>query len=52
VRKEHFAEIWRGEKAEKFRAKLAKEPLPICNRCCGSFVYGKFKRPGSPRLSS
>jgi MoaA/NifB/PqqE/SkfB family radical SAM enzyme len=47
VRKERFAEIWRGEKAEKFRAKLAKEPLPICNRCCGSYVYGKFERPGS-----
>jgi MoaA/NifB/PqqE/SkfB family radical SAM enzyme len=46
VRKERFAEIWRGEKAQKFRAKLAKEPLPICNRCCGSYVYGKFQRPG------
>jgi hypothetical protein len=51
VRKERFAEIWRGEKAQKFRAKLAKEPLPICNRCCGSFVYGKFERPEKP-LSS
>ncbi|HEY3169854.1 MAG TPA: radical SAM protein [Thermoanaerobaculia bacterium] len=47
VRKQPFAEIWRGEKAQKFRAKLAKEPLPICNRCCGSYVYGKFQRPGS-----
>jgi radical SAM protein with 4Fe4S-binding SPASM domain len=46
VRKKRFAEIWRGEKAQKFRAKLAKEPLPICNRCCGSYVYGKFRRPG------
>jgi MoaA/NifB/PqqE/SkfB family radical SAM enzyme len=46
VRKERFAEIWRGEKAQRFRAKLAKEPLPICNRCCGSYVYGKFTRPG------
>jgi radical SAM protein with 4Fe4S-binding SPASM domain len=52
VRKERFAEIWRGEKAQKFRAKLAKEPLPICNRCCGSYVYGKFERPGSSSLSS
>jgi MoaA/NifB/PqqE/SkfB family radical SAM enzyme len=47
VRKEPFDEIWRGEKARKFREKLAKEPLPICNRCCGSYVYGKFERPGS-----
>ncbi|HEY3172307.1 MAG TPA: radical SAM protein [Thermoanaerobaculia bacterium] len=45
VRKQEFSEIWRGEKAQKFRAKLAKEPLPICNRCCGSYVYGKFQRP-------
>jgi MoaA/NifB/PqqE/SkfB family radical SAM enzyme len=50
VRKQPFAEIWRGEKAQKFREKLAKEPLPICNRCCGSFVYGKFERP-SPTVS-
>ncbi|HEY6065804.1 MAG TPA: radical SAM protein [Thermoanaerobaculia bacterium] len=47
VRKEPFTDIWRGEKAQKFRAKLAKEPLPICNRCCGSYVYGKFQRPRS-----
>jgi len=47
VRKEAFADIWRGEKAQRFRAKLAKEPLPICNRCCGSYVYGKFRRPGT-----
>jgi MoaA/NifB/PqqE/SkfB family radical SAM enzyme len=47
VRKQEFREIWRGEKAEKFRAKLAKEPLPICNRCCGSYVYGKFQRPAA-----
>lgn len=46
VRKQPFAEIWRGEKAQKFREKLAKEPLPICNRCCGSYVYGKFQRSG------
>jgi MoaA/NifB/PqqE/SkfB family radical SAM enzyme len=46
VRKQPFTQIWRGEKAQKFRAKLAKEPLPICNRCCGSYVYGKFQRPG------
>jgi MoaA/NifB/PqqE/SkfB family radical SAM enzyme len=54
VRKQEFAEIWRGEKAQKFRTKLAKEPLPISNRCCGSYVYGKFQRPGRPsnKLSS
>ena len=47
VRKQPFREIWTGEKAQRFRAKLAKEPLPICARCCGSFVYGKWERPGS-----
>ena len=52
VRKQEFAEIWRGEKARKFREKLAKEPLPICNRCCGSYVYGRFQRPASHDLSS
>jgi len=45
VRKQSFREIWHGEKAERFREKLAKEPLPICARCCGNFVYGKWKRP-------
>ena len=45
VRTQAFRDIWTGEKAARFRAKLAKEPLPICNRCCGSFVYGKWARP-------
>ena len=45
VRKQTFREIWTGEKAQKFRAKLAKEPLPICARCCGNYVYGKWQRP-------
>ena len=45
VRERPFREIWAGEKARKFRAKLAKEPLPICSRCCGNFVYGKWDRP-------
>jgi MoaA/NifB/PqqE/SkfB family radical SAM enzyme len=45
VRKQSFREIWKGERAERFRAKLAKEPLPICARCCGNYVYGKWKRP-------
>ena len=47
VRRQPFSEIWRGEKAWRFREKLAKEPLPICSRCCGSFVYGKWDRPAS-----
>jgi len=46
VRKQPFREIWHGEKAQRFRAKLAKEPLPICARCCGNYVYGKWERPG------
>jgi MoaA/NifB/PqqE/SkfB family radical SAM enzyme len=45
VRKTPFRQIWEGEKAWKFREKLAREPLPICNRCCGSYVYGKWQRP-------
>jgi radical SAM protein with 4Fe4S-binding SPASM domain len=47
VRKQSFAEIWSGEKAQRFRAKLAKEPLPICARCCGNWVYGKWARPSA-----
>lgn len=46
IRKQPFAEIWAGERARRFREKLAKEPLPICNRCCGNYVYGKWNRPG------
>ncbi len=48
VRKQTFRDIWTGEKAWRFREKLAREPLPICNRCCGNFVYGKWERPASP----
>ena len=47
VRKTSFREIWNGERAGRFREKLAREPLPICSRCCGSYVYGKWKRPGA-----
>jgi len=48
VRTQAFRDIWTGEKAARFRAKLAKEPLPICARCCGNFVYGKWERPARP----
>jgi MoaA/NifB/PqqE/SkfB family radical SAM enzyme len=51
VRKQSFHEIWTGEKAWKFREKLAKEPLPICARCCGNYVYGKWERPGASSVS-
>jgi len=51
VRREAFREIWSGEKAQRFRAKLAKEPLPICARCCGNYVYGKWDRPGAAQSS-
>ncbi len=47
VRRSPFREIWTGEKATAFREKLAREPLPICNRCCGNFVYGKWERPAA-----
>ena len=49
VRKSSFREIWTGEKASRFRQKLAREPLPICARCCGSYVYGKWERPTAGR---
>ncbi|HEY7114265.1 MAG TPA: radical SAM protein [Thermoanaerobaculia bacterium] len=52
VRKQAFREIWAGEKAQRFRAKLAKEPLPICARCCGNYVYGKWERPNESLHSS
>jgi len=45
VRTRPFRDIWTGEKAQRFRTKLAKEPLPICARCCGNYVYGKWNRP-------
>lgn len=48
VRQQSLREVWYGPKAEAFRAKLAKEPLPICSRCCGSFVHGKWERPALP----
>lgn len=49
VRTRSFLEIWTGEKAWRFREKLLREPLPICSRCCGSYVYGKWERPLGPR---
>jgi MoaA/NifB/PqqE/SkfB family radical SAM enzyme len=52
VRKQSFREIWTGPKAGRFREKLAKEPLPICARCCGNYVYGKWKRPAKGRSSA
>lgn len=45
VRNEPFHDVWTGPKAKAFREKLAKEPLPICARCCGNYVYGKWDRP-------
>jgi hypothetical protein len=45
VRKTTFQEIWTGEPARLFREKLAREPLPICSRCCGNWVYGAWRRP-------
>jgi radical SAM protein with 4Fe4S-binding SPASM domain len=45
VKSESFTSVWKGEKARLFREKLAREPLPICARCCGSYVYGKWPRP-------
>ncbi len=52
VREAPFREAWEGPKAQAFRAKLAREPLPICARCCGSFVYGKWQRPHAVRQTA
>jgi MoaA/NifB/PqqE/SkfB family radical SAM enzyme len=45
VRESSFRHVWTGARATRFREKLAKEPLPICSRCCGNFVTGKWERP-------
>ena len=45
VKSAPFTSVWKGERARLFREKLAREPLPICARCCGSYVYGKWPRP-------
>jgi len=47
VKSAPFTSVWKGERARLFREKLAREPLPICARCCGSYVYGKWPRPGA-----
>jgi MoaA/NifB/PqqE/SkfB family radical SAM enzyme len=52
VRKQSIRDIWFGERAARFRAKLAKEPLPICARCCGNYVYGKWQRPQDASAST
>jgi len=45
VRKQPFRDIWTGPRAEAFRQRLAREPLPVCARCCGNYLYGKWQRP-------
>jgi MoaA/NifB/PqqE/SkfB family radical SAM enzyme len=52
VRRQSFREVWTGEKAARFRQKLAREPLPICARCCGNYVYGKWHRPKGDAILS
>ncbi len=52
VRRQPFREIWTGEKAWRFREKLSREPLPICARCCGNYVYGKWRRPEGAAIPS
>ena len=51
VRKQTFREVWTGDKAWKFRAETRQEPLPICARCCGNYVYGKWQRPENKSYS-
>ncbi len=45
VREQAFSAIWNSPKANAFRDHLAKQPLPICARCCGNFIYGRWPRP-------
>jgi MoaA/NifB/PqqE/SkfB family radical SAM enzyme len=47
VRKEPFLGLWNGARAAAFRTRLKRAPLPICSRCCGSYVYGRWERPAS-----
>jgi len=47
VRQQPFRQIWTGPRAQAFRERLAQEPLPICARCCGNYVYGKWQHPGT-----
>jgi MoaA/NifB/PqqE/SkfB family radical SAM enzyme len=47
VREQSFRDIWKGPRAAAFRDHLAREPLPICARCCGSYVYGRWSRPSA-----
>jgi radical SAM protein with 4Fe4S-binding SPASM domain len=46
VRRAPFREIWNGPRAHAFRDRLRRAPLPICSRCCGSYVYGRWSREG------
>ena len=46
VRLNRFRDIWTGPQAAAFRERLRRAPLPICSRCCGSFVYGRWSREG------
>lgn len=33
-------EVWNSPKADKFRARLERQPLPICNRCGAKYMAG------------
>jgi MoaA/NifB/PqqE/SkfB family radical SAM enzyme len=52
VRTERFTDVWTSDRAGRFREKLAREPLPICARCCGSYVYGRWERPAAGRTAT
>lgn len=40
IRNNSLSEIWKSEKAEKFRAYLQNRPLPICFRCGAQYISG------------
>ncbi len=33
-------EVWNGDRADRFRARYEREPLPICNRCGVKYMSG------------
>lgn len=41
LQNESLAEIWHGEKYEKFRVTVDKELMPICSRCILLYLNGK-----------
>ena len=43
ITEQPMAEIWNGERARSFRARLRRGPLPVCSRCCMLYTFPIFK---------